>query len=143
MRNNGEIDMNNDEEIISRLNELIPSYKSNKLELDSYTEICEKYNTEIKNLMEKANITEFEVEGIKARRIVSSKKSMNEDMLLKVVKKHGLDVVKTKEYVDMDKLESILYNDEDEALAKDIADCISTKEIVQLKLLNSRKDKRE
>lgn len=120
------------------LEELIPIYYSNKSELDSYKKICDEQNAEIKVKMGDDN--EFTVGNYKAKIIISNRESTNEDKLIEVMMKHGIDsVIKTKQYIDMDALEDYLYNNPaSPELAKDIDNCIERKQVKSLKVTYKR-----
>lgn len=128
--------MRNNFEQTETLDELIPRYAANKIELDSYKKICDKENSLIKELMKEADETEHFADGYKAKYIVSKREEMNEDKLLGILKKHEItDAIKTIEIVDMDALEDYLYNHKaSEELISDIDSCRSTKEVVQLRV---------
>lgn len=121
---------------VINLNELIPIYYSNKSELDSYKKICDEQNTQIKAGLAALDKDDYSVGNYKAKVITSVRETTNGDKLLNVMKKHNItEVIKTKEYVDMDALEDYLYNNEASAdLAADIDDCIDRKEVISLKV---------
>ena len=123
------------------LDSLIPMYALNKVELDSYTAICKKENEEIKKQMLALGQDTYNTGGFTAKRTVSTRESLNEDKLMSVILKHGIkDVIKTKEYVDMDALEDYLYNTEiTSALATDLDSCKTTTEVVTLKVTRDKK----
>lgn len=100
--------------------------KEQKEELDvltsQYVQACENFtvaeatkkalNATIKELFSQYGIKNFLTEdGNNFTVTIQHKTSFNEDRLLAFCKKTGIpDLVKTKEYVDMDVLESALYN---------------------------------
>lgn len=124
------------------LDELIPDYAQNKLELDSYKKICDTENSQIKEMMLDIGEDEYSAGGYKAKRIVTERVSINEDKLLAVMKKHGVtEVIKTREYVDMDELENYLYHideDDNKKLFEDIDKCRDVKEVIQLRVSKER-----
>ena len=122
------------------LDSLIPMYALNKAELDSYTAICKKENEEIKKQMLELGQDVYNAGGYTAKRTVSNRESLNEDKLMAVILKHGIkDVIKTKEYVDMDALENYLYNTEmTAALASDLESCKITTEVVTLRVTRDK-----
>ena len=127
-------------EAFGNLDELIPNYAENKRELDSYKKICDAANTQIKNLMLEAGEDTHEAGGYVAKRTVIEKETIDETILLSVLKKHGIThVIKTKEYVDMDELEAYLYNNMPSTdLATDLSKCKSTKEEVRLTIRKAK-----
>ena len=92
------------------LNELIPRYAVNKAELDSYKKICEDENKQIKELMQQEKLEDWTIGAVTAKCIVQRRESMNEDILLEIAHKYKLrTIIKTKEYIDYDALENMLY----------------------------------
>ena len=131
-------------EEVRTLDDLIPSYAVNKLELDSYKKICDSENSQIKSQMLDLGITAYSAGGYTAKYITSERTSMNEDKLLAIIKKHNIpDVIKTREYVDMDELENYLYHldeedDDAKKIFKDIDTCRDIKEVVTLRISTER-----
>jgi len=118
------------------LKDLVPLYYDNKQNLDFYKKECDAQNAEIKKIMAEQDVKDFEVDGIVAKYVIQKKESMDENALLKLLKEKGYtDVIKTKEYVDMDALENALYHDaidKDTIVAMD--KCREVKEVVQLRV---------
>lgn len=127
------------------LEELIPRYALNKNELDSYTKICKIENEQIKAELVKLGENEYSSGGYTVKRIVAVKESMNEAKLLEVLRQNGIEApIKTREYVDMDALESYLYNNTPSAeLARQLESCRTTTETVQLRLSKTKEPKGE
>ena len=109
-------------------------------------------NTEIKQIMEKDGLTEYTSDEYTVKKSVSVSESMNEEEMLKVLKadwakRYGsmeCPYIKTKQYVDMDVLESVLYAGElpqETVVALD--KCRITKETVKLTLSKSKQSKKE
>ena len=124
------------------LDTLIPQYAENKGLLDDYKKICDEENKQIKELMEEGS---YEAGGWKATKSVTTRDSMNEEKLLDVLKKSGFtqtSIIKTKEYVDMDELESAIYNGliEKDVLMK-IDKCRESKEVVTLRISKVKEKK--
>ena len=138
--------LNLSEEVTMRpatLDELIPEYANNKSNLDHYDKVCKLQNADIKKQMEELNEVEHTAGGYTVKRIVSERETMNEERLLDVLAKHGVpEVIKTKEYVDMDALEKYLYNNElTEELASDLNSCREVKTTIQLRIGKEKKKK--
>ena len=96
-----------------QLLQLIPEYGNHKAKLDEYDKICKTENAEIKRIMSEEGINNISSGGYKVSYSVSERQTMNEDKLLallqdKVSAESG--IIKTKQYVDMDALESAIYN---------------------------------
>jgi len=121
---------------MAELEKLIPVYYDNKQNLDFYKKECDAGNAEIKKLMAEQNIKDYEVDGIVAKYVIQNKESMNEEALLKLLKEKGYtNVIKTKEYVDMDALENALYHDEiDKDTVVEMDKCKEVKEVIQLRV---------
>lgn len=93
------------------LEELIPAYGENNSELNSYKKICADENAQIKELMAKEKLKEKTVDGWTASVRIKTTESFNEEKLLNIAKQLGLnDIIKTKEYVDTDVMEELIYN---------------------------------
>ncbi len=124
------------------LDTLIPQYAENKSLLDDYKKICDKENKQIKDMMEEGS---YEAGGWKATKSVTTRDSMNEDKLLDVLKNTNavyLGIIKTKEYVDMDALESAIYNgDIDKEILLKIDKCRESKEVVTLRISKVKEKK--
>lgn len=130
------------EKVPVSLDTLIPQYAENKSMLDDYKKICDEENKQIKDMMEEGS---YEAGGWKATKTISTRETMNEDKLLDVAKKNSYylsDIIKTKEYIDMDKLESLLYkgNISKEVLLE-IDKCRESKEVVTLRISKVKEKK--
>lgn len=134
---------------MKELQELIPAYILNKSEADDYKKIADKLNKKIKVLMASNNIEEYM--GVKYS--VRTSESINEPKLLQIIKQdsslynlclHDLGVVKTKEYIDFDALESAIYN---EKISSDIVikfkEATEIKEVPTLTISKRKKNKEE
>jgi len=127
------------------LNIVVPRYYEHKTEMDFYKKQCDAENAEIKQAMKEMDIKDFEVNGIVAKYVIQNKESMNEEKLLSVLKDAGYtDLIKTKEYVDMDELESALYHSEiDTDTIIEMDKCREVKEVVQLRISKKKEKKNE
>jgi hypothetical protein len=130
---------------IKDLDELITQYAHNKNELDSYTKICKAENEQIKAKLVELGENEYSNGTYTAKRIVVIKESMNEAKLLEVLRQNGIVApIKTREYVDMDALESYLYNNTPSPeLARQLEGCRIKSETVQLRLSKTKANKGE
>ena len=124
------------------LDTLIPQYAENKSMLDDYKKICDDENKQIKELMEEGS---YEAGGWKATKTISTRETMNEEKLLAVVKNNGYylsDIIKTKEYIDMDKLEALLYKGNiSKEVLMEIDKCRESKEVVTLRISKVKEKK--
>ena len=127
---------------LNDLDKLIPQYALNKAEADSYKKICEKENAQIKAMMKDFAVQNYEAGGYKASYSVSTRESMNEEMLLEIAHQHGIsEIVKTKEYIDFDALENAIYNGK---ISNDVLmEMNKAKEVKEVVTLRVTKIKRE
>lgn len=130
------------------LDKLIASYVLNKSEFDSLKKITERDNGRIKDMMLELNLSERQVGDRVVRRIVQERESLNEELLLELVKKWPQDVqekiIKTKEYVDTDCLEDAIYSGlipSDYLIDMDM--CREVKQVVTLRVSKVKKGKEE
>ena len=134
-----------DEKFYKELEELIDKYGFNKNELDSYKAICDEDNKKIKDMMAEANLKNYNTDKYKATYIISDRTSIDESRLLAVIHANNipdsLGIIKTKEYIDEDALESAIYNNEisDDVMAQ-ISECMIKKEVISLKLTRQKED---
>ena len=124
------------------LDTLIPQYAENKSMLDDYKKICDNENKQIKELMDEGS---YEAGGYKATKTISTRDSINEDKLLDVLIRAGFKntpIIRTKEYVDMDALESALYKGQiEEDILMEIDKCRESKEVVTLRISKVKEKK--
>lgn len=131
---------------VDTLDELIPKYALNKVELDSYDKLCKEENEEIKKQLAELGKNEYTAGEYVAKRNVQYRETLNEDRLLEVLKKHKVPgVIKTKEYIDMDALESYLYHVTEplDELIADMNSCKSVKEVITLRVTKVKKKKED
>lgn len=136
------------------LDELIPTYAENKAMLDDYKKICDSENKQIKELMEEGT---YEAGGYKATKSVSTRDDIKEDKILAKLSDDMREcfelnnIIKTKEYIDMDNLESLLYslNNKRDIESKKIKDelielldsCTERKDVVTLRVSKIKESK--
>ena len=125
------------------LDNLIPVYYDDKKNLDFYKKQCDAGNAKIKELMAQQGLKDYEVNGITAKYIIQKKESMDEDKLLILLKERGYEnMIRTKEYVDMDALEDALYHDIiDKDTIVEMDKCRSVKEVIQLRVSKKKEKK--
>ena len=129
----------------NQLQELIPAYALNKRELDDYKKICDRDGAIIKSLMTEDNLGEVHAGGYVAKCSTTTRESFDEEKLvdlLKPLKIRGL--VKRKEYIDMDILESAIYDKKisGEVLLK-MDRCKNVKEVTTLRVTKAKKQEEE
>lgn len=97
---------------------VIDRYGDNKAEMDKYKKMCDADNTLIKATMISDNelITEYTADKYTAKITTVDKGYTDEAKLINVIHSfnipNSLGIIKTKEYIDEDALESAIYNGE-------------------------------
>lgn len=127
-------------EKLKLLDALVPAYALNKGELDSYKKICDRENSQIKDIMTTLALQHYEVEGYKINCVTQHREKLDEDVLISIIRNApGIeylksDIIKTKEYIDFDALEKAIYDGKisDDLLlemdkAKEIKDVVTLK----------------
>lgn len=129
----------------STLDKLIVKYASDKAELKLLTEETDAANAEIKRRMREAKESVHEVDGWVATYTTSNRESMNEVRLLDILKKRKIpNVIKTKEYVDMDALEKYLYNNATSTeFMTELNSCKTSTEVITLRVTKKKAKKKE
>lgn len=119
---------------MDELNDYIEEFYIVKNEVDKYKKIADDDNKKIKELMEKANFTEFETSnGLVAKVSIQKRESFNEDKLITKLKELNIcKPIKTIEVIDYEALEDVIYNNELDATK--ISDCKQIKEVQVLKV---------
>lgn len=132
------------EVVADTLDELIPRYAENKSLLDDYKKICDEENKQIKDMMEEGS---YEANGYKATKSVQHRETMNEDKLLDIMRNHKdlaevCELIKTKDYIDMDALESAIYKGKiSNDILMEIDKCREVKEVVTLRISKVKEKK--
>ena len=104
---------------------------------DRYKKVVDKYNKELKDILKEYDMTEYENDDYKVKMSVSERTTIKEDLLLRKlqdVKDKYPNLIKTKEYVDMDELENLIYKNElDSDTLNKVNSCVTIKEVVTLR----------
>ena len=128
----------NIEKQMKTLNKLVPEYVANNEQSKVYKKLVSDGSTEIKNILTSVNMDNISVEGYKVSVTHIDKSYMDTDKLLAFIKAEFPKelqerVIKTREYVDEDVLESIMYKNEiDDKIKADMAKCMVEKEELRL-----------
>lgn len=123
----------------NKLDELIPLYYEHNELVKKHKKVADKANKEIKEIMAEQGITEFATNGLVATVSVSERVDLMEDVLIEKIKELGIKgIIKTKEYVDMDALETALYNGLINPAM--LAQAQTKKEVVTLRVKREKKD---
>lgn len=99
-------------EDIEQLETAIKSYYEYNTEYNSIKKDKDVFNTLIKEILKKNNLTKFSTEeGLNASLTITNKPVYNELGLIEYLKQFNIpDLIKTKEYIDMDVLEDCIYH---------------------------------
>lgn len=126
------MDIHNDNHLM--LDEMIKNFYEDKQQADHFKKIAEDFNSQIKELLTQENLKEFETtNGLIAKMTIQKRESFDEDKLIAKLKVlNGYTAIKTKEYVDMDELENLIYNGHIDA--GQLTDCKQIKEVTTLKV---------
>ena len=104
--------MDTEKKIVELKNNAI-QYVKYKEELDPLEKKCKSLNTTIKGLMELLSFDEVPIsDGVRLVYTTSKRESIDEEKLIEKLKKYApdTDCIKTREYIDMDILESEIYH---------------------------------
>ena len=98
------------------LEDMVKIYAGKKEELDPLKKQVDDYGKKIKAEMRNQDLTEVVVDGIKASITITPKSDFNELQAIEILRKNlTLEqfnaVVKTKEYIDDDALENLVYTE--------------------------------
>lgn len=95
------------------LTKLVESYIVNKQNENEYKKQASAENTQIKEIMAQYGMSSVETELGTATLSEQKRESFIEEKLIEFLKERGLEdgIVKTKEYVDFDSLESAIYHE--------------------------------
>jgi hypothetical protein len=119
------------------LDVLIPEFGKDNDTVKELKKVLDAKGIKIKALMAELSENKYIAGDYIATYVVKESSSMDEDKLLKVFNENreladSLGIIKTKEYVDMDALESALYHNKLDDLLEDIGECKTTKRIPTL-----------
>ncbi len=140
----------NDAEIMfteEELTELVDSYGKNKDILKQYKDQTDKENADIKKAMKQLCVANkegkrsYNTDKFVVTLSVTDKSVMNEDKLITWLKKNKLSkgIIKKKEYVDSNELESAIYNGL--ITQEQLIDMESCKDVVTQDILRISKNK--
>jgi hypothetical protein len=92
---------------------LVENYISNKENESYYKDLASKDNAEIKDTMHKLGLTECTTDSGTVTITEQKKETFIEEALIELLKSSGCSdgIIKTKEYVDFDALESAIYHE--------------------------------
>ena len=133
-------------DVQERLENLIREFGTHKAKADKLKTQCDAENAEIKQIMTEQQIDEWESGDYIAKFTITKRESMNDDMLLDIAKKHKKEfknIIKTREYVDMDELEKAIYHDAiPKAILLELDKAREVKEVPTLRVSKKKKEKK-
>lgn len=131
---------------MKELEKIVPHYFENNEESKNYSKVAKAYGITIKNILTEIKMDTLDVGDFKVSISHIDKSYMDTDKLLAFIKAEFPKelqerVIKTKEYIDEDVLESIMYKNEiDDKIKANMSKCMVEKEELRL---NVRKLKEE
>lgn len=134
---------------MEKLEEIVPQYFAHNEESKAIKKDVSKYSTDIKDILKDIQMDSIDVGDFKVSISHVDKSYMDMDKLLAFVKAEFPQelqerVIKTREYVDEDVLESIMYKNEisDETKAN-MAKCMVEKEELRLNVRKLKEGERD
>lgn len=135
---------------MSKFDDLVNSYGEHNKTLNSLKKECDSEKEQIKSFLLDNNLDDHDTDKFSVKLTVSERQSVDEDKLLSVLKQNWIDeyganvecpYIKTREYVDMEQLETVLYNNE---MSQDMLDkidsCITRTEVKTLRCSKVKKE---
>lgn len=118
-----------------KLEQLIPQYGQHDQELKDLKKVCDSEKEEIKKIMTEQNSTCESYGGFKVNRVVQKRQSFNEEKAIEILKANNIqNVIKTKEYLDMDALENEMYaGNISKEIMLELDSCRNETEVVAIK----------
>lgn len=125
---------------MEKLKQLVERFGINNEQVKSLKKLTDADNAEIKKLMVASSLASVESEQFVAAYSVTKQESFDETKLIQKLKDLGVtNVIKTVEVVDMELLESAIYDGE--VSGSDLADCKVIKETPKLVVKLKKKEK--
>ena len=100
---------------MDKLAYLIDEYSEKKKEADKAKKEVDKINLQIKGMLEEVGLDEYSSESFTVTRSIINTDKIDEDRLINLLDdiltdEQKSEVIKTKLYLDLDKLEDMVYN---------------------------------
>lgn len=127
----------------SELATLVESYIENKEQESYFKDLATQENVQIKEMMHDMDITECATSLGTATITEQTRETFLEDKLIEFLKTNNVadDIVKTKEYVDFDALESAIYHETiPSELVKQMDSCKEKKTTTVLRIKKKKGD---
>ena len=125
------------------LADLIPLYGEQNAQCNALKKTVADLNTKLKQAIKDATKEneDIEVDGWKCKLSITEDSSFNEDALILFAKSNDIDIIRTKEYIDYDALENLIYHgDIKKELLIDMEDCKETKTRETLRVSKLKED---
>lgn len=118
------------------LEDLIKAFYFNESQKKEFAALADDEKAQIKKIMHENELSDYITGDLKAKYYSSVSESVDEEMLLEVLKKNGItNCIKTVEVVDMDALENAIYHHEiSNGVLKEMDKCRNTKTTYTLKV---------
>lgn len=128
---------------LETLRQYAQEYVADKAEESVLKKRLEKNNANIKALMELLGLPDVELDdGSKVHYSVTKKVSLDEEKLIEYLHKYAPDTqcIKTKEYIDMDTLESEIYHEQlPTEMVSAMEKCTRVKEVPTITIKKGKK----
>ena len=124
------------------------NYVQHDNELKKLKDICDEEKSGIKDYMQSNDMDSCDIDGYVIKYSERTKTSTDKEKMLMVLKKDWISkygdmecpYIKTREYVDMDELESVLYADElDKSVVEELNKCVTTTTVPTLTVKKKKK----
>jgi hypothetical protein len=128
---------------LNNFKQVIDNYYEDKLQYSELEKSIKSKNSFIKNKLAELELDDFLTDNCKAKVTYQNKNSMDEDKVIEILKQNLNEytqslVIKTKEYVDYEVLEKLIYNGEINASKLEPAQ--TTKTTVTLKVTKLKRE---
>ena len=131
------------------LDDLVSDYGHVDSQIKSLKKIADEEKEEIKSILVERGETTWTAGGYTVQKVVSERESLNEEKLMPILKQywasaHGsmeCPFIKTREYVDMDRLEEAIY--QKELTPSVLAEMDKCREVTTVVSLKCKKTKTE
>ena len=112
------------------LDELVPLYGEQNTQCNTLKKVVADLNAKLKQAIKDAQQVDKDIviDGWKCKLSVTDESVFNEDALILFAKSNDIDIIRTKEYIDYDALENLIYHgDIKKELLIDMENCKETK----------------
>ena len=100
--------------------EIIDDYGARDEQIKSLKRLCDEEKEQIKDFLAQGGYESFSTQNYTVNRVVAERETLNEEKLLPILKSYWITThgsiecpyIKTKEYIDMDRLEEAIYQKE-------------------------------